>query len=494
MIGISIRIYNFPNALSEINCDEIMTIVNSKSIVDSGADIGGISFPVYLHAWGGQSVILLYFMALSIKILGYTLFAIRLPMILASIISLFVFYDLCKKISKSENLALIALGLVVISPWHILQSIWALDCNMFPHFLLFSIDLLYTGLDKNKNVLIYISMIFFALSLYCYGVAIYFVPLFLFILVIYLLKTKKIKPKQTIMCIAIFFVIGLPIITMFFINAFHINNSIHIGPITIPYYESLTRTQDMIFFSEKPIKQLSENFMQTLNVIFVQDDTAVWNAPKLFGTTYRITLIFAIVGIVSIIKKFLKDKKQTNNFMVITWICVSFITGLVVNKTNINRLNSIWYVILILAMFGIYSLHEKIKWKKTFKISMISVYWAIFITFSIYFYGYYVNVIDESGAFSRGFYQALNYVNCLDENTVIYDNIRNDGCLKLYIDFNNNDKKTYKEICTQDELDEKMRDIGKDEVLIIDIEQREYGNLENAKKFGKYIISVKEYL
>ena len=99
IIGIAVRIYNFPNALKEINTDEIMTIANAKSIVDTGKELSGISFPVYLQGWGGQSVILLYLMVLSIKIFGLSLFAIRLPMLLISIISLFVFYNLVKKIN-----------------------------------------------------------------------------------------------------------------------------------------------------------------------------------------------------------------------------------------------------------------------------------------------------------------------------------------------------------------------------------------------------------
>lgn len=70
---------------------------------------GGISFPVYLQGWGGQSVMLLYLMSLSIKIFGYNLFAIRFPMLLISIISMFVFYDLVKRITKNRNTAIIAL-------------------------------------------------------------------------------------------------------------------------------------------------------------------------------------------------------------------------------------------------------------------------------------------------------------------------------------------------------------------------------------------------
>lgn len=36
VLGIVVRIYHYPSAISEMNCDEIMTTVNAKAIVDTG--------------------------------------------------------------------------------------------------------------------------------------------------------------------------------------------------------------------------------------------------------------------------------------------------------------------------------------------------------------------------------------------------------------------------------------------------------------------------
>ena len=186
LLGIAVRIYEFPTAIREMNSDEIMTAVNAVSIAQTGKDIGEISFPVYLQGWGGQSVILLYLMVISVKILGNTLLAVRLPMLIVSILGMIICYDLTKRITKNKTIGLIALGLVAISPWHILQSIWSLDCNMFPHFFLFATDIFVIALQKKKKAILCISMIFYAISLYGYGLAIYFVPLFLLVIAIYL--------------------------------------------------------------------------------------------------------------------------------------------------------------------------------------------------------------------------------------------------------------------------------------------------------------------
>ena len=107
IIAIFVRIYKFPNALKEVNSDEMMLAVNAKSIADTGKDINGISYPVYLLGFGGQSVLLLYLIVFCIKIFGYSLFAIRLPLLIISIVSLVVFYDLIRRISKNNTIHLL---------------------------------------------------------------------------------------------------------------------------------------------------------------------------------------------------------------------------------------------------------------------------------------------------------------------------------------------------------------------------------------------------
>ena len=177
--------------------------------------------------------------------------------------------------------------------------------------------------------------------------------------------------------------------------------------------------------------------------------------------------------------------------MLITWLSTSILTSFIVNEANINRLNSIWYVILILAGIGIYEGYQKIKYKKVYAICVGALYTTIFIAYTIYFYGYYTEVVDQSGTFSRGFFQSLNYVETLEQKTVLYDNIKNDGCLELYIQFEHAQNKEYKEIRDENELKEKIKNIGEDEVLILDIEKKQYENVENSHQIGDFLVITK---
>ena len=73
IIGIIVRIYNFPKDCGKIHADEVLTILNAKSISDTGKDLDGQTFPTYIQGIGGQSVVLTYLMSLSMKLFGYTL-------------------------------------------------------------------------------------------------------------------------------------------------------------------------------------------------------------------------------------------------------------------------------------------------------------------------------------------------------------------------------------------------------------------------------------
>lgn len=491
ILGIAVRIYGFPTAIREMNSDEVMTAVNSASIAQTGKDIGGISFPVYLQGWGGQSVILLYLMVITMKLLGQTLLTVRLPMLLVSILGMIVSYDLTKRITKSKTIGLIALGLVAISPWHILQSIWSLDCNMFPHFFLFATDIFVIALQKKKKSILYVSMLFYAVSLYGYGLAIYFVPLFLLAMAIYLCKTKQISVKQILICGILFILLSLPLVTMFAINGLQIKESIQIGPITIPYYDSLSRTKDMLFFSENFLEQLGENIVSTIKLLVQQEDGGEWNTPKPFGTIYYATMIFALIGIGIEWKNRKKQEdtdRKTGAFLLQIWLLLSVVIGIVINEANVNRLNIIWYPLMIVAAIGIYRIYEKIKYKKAYTIGVLTFYIALFTCFIVYFYGTYTQVVENSGCFSRGFYRALQYAQEQEETQVLYDNIKNDGCLALYIRFRNDANKEYQEIRGEEELKEKIQHLEENQLLIIDTEFKQYEGLEQGEKIGDFVI------
>ena len=496
-LAIFVRIYEFPNALKEVGSDEMMLAVNAKSIADTGRDINGTSYPVYILGWGGQSVALLYLIVAFIKIFGYSLFTIRLPLLIISIISLFVFYDLIRRISKNNTIALIGLALLAISPWHILHGLWALDCNILPHIILIAVYLLYIGVTKGKRLILYLSMVFFAITLYSYGIAIYFTPILLVIVAIYLVRSKEISIFDLIMCIIIFSLLAMPIVLMFIINILKIGKNIYIGNITIPYYESLSRTNDMLFFSPNILIQLFINIGFTILIILGEYDGCQWNSSLIFGTTYHITLILLIITIIfglkskKNIKKNIMDDEKFPRFLIISWVCTSIFTGVVINQTNINRLNTIWYPLIILATFKLYYFYNYFKdiKNKTYLNSTISIFIVLFISYIAYFNCYYSHCIDMSICFSRGMYQALKYTNTLNSNNISVDNLDNDGSIDIYLKSNDYfTNKSYSTLKSQDELNMALSNLKYGEVIILNQKREIDTNNYICINFGEYYV------
>lgn len=480
LIAILVRVYQWPDLL-ELNVDESMTALNAKAIAETGKDLTGVSFPVYLEAWGfaGQSVMLAYIMAFFIKIFGFSLFSIRLPMILISLISLFIFYDFAKRIFKSKKVALVAFAFLAISPWHILQSKWSIDCNMFPHFALISIYLLYRGIT-DKKIFLYLSMIFFGLTMYTYGIAIYFVPFFLLISAIYLFINKKVTLKDLIICILIYFVTFTPLLIMYIINFFKINESINLGIFTIKYFPNSTRTDDMLLFSNNIIFQLLENLKTLFNIIFKQYDYLEWNATNIFGTTYHISIIFIFIGI---IYYFIKKEKNIGIKLFILWTFLSLFVGVFINGTNINRLNIIWYPLLFLTVYGLYLIYKKIKYKRVFMVLISFIYIILFVSYNVFFYNSYYDEINHSGCFSNGLKEGILFVKNIDKEKY-YLNFNNDGGFKIYID-------TYNAVLNTDIKEIKdIKNLDKESIYIVQKENIDKVDISEFKFYiyGNYYI------
>lgn len=409
IIAILARVIGWPEAIKEVNCDEIMTAVNAKSIADTGKDIYGTSFPVYLEAWHytGQSTLLMYIMAIVIKLFGASIFTVRLPMLLISIISLFVVFDFARRIFKNKNIAYILLALLAITPWHIMQARWSIDCNMFSHFLLISIYLLYLGLRSQKRKWLYISMVFFGLTMYTYGLSIYVVPLFLLIMAIYLLRKKEISIKELVICMVVYLLVSTPILLMYVVNFFHLQD-IHLGPITIQYFKETNRVGDMLFFiPNNHLQQLNSNVKYTLNTMFMQYDAFPWNAIYGYGTIYLISIVFFFIGIIELIR----NKEQWDSVgkvMIALWLILSIALGLIVSQININRLNCIWYPMLFITAYGIYEFCKISSNKYVWAIIGI-IYIGMFVGFTNEYYTRQIQSIETNRLWSNGLIRAAEY-------------------------------------------------------------------------------------
>jgi len=189
-IGSIVRLVLIGSVPPGLNQDEASIGYDAYAILHYGIDRNGIHNPIHLIAWGsGQNALYAYFSMPFIYLLGLTPLTTRAVSIIFGIIGLLAFYYLVKRLSNNKHLGLISMFLLAISPWHIMMSRWGLESNLFPSLVLLSVLLLIVSYQRYKYFPVACGL--FALSLYAYGTAYFFIPVFLLLVLIYSFLCKK---------------------------------------------------------------------------------------------------------------------------------------------------------------------------------------------------------------------------------------------------------------------------------------------------------------
>ncbi|MEK6867264.1 MAG: hypothetical protein AABX98_00435, partial [Nanoarchaeota archaeon] len=94
----SLRVYDLADNPPGLYIDEVSSAYNAYSIMKTGMDEHGVSFPLFFEAFGEyRHGLYVYSMIPSIWIFGLNDFGTRFTSVVVGMLSLFVFYLLIKK-------------------------------------------------------------------------------------------------------------------------------------------------------------------------------------------------------------------------------------------------------------------------------------------------------------------------------------------------------------------------------------------------------------
>lgn len=334
--------------------DEAFAGYEAYSLLHYGIDSHGYHMPVYLETWGsGMSVLEAYFEIPFIWLLGLNSLSIRIPQMLLGILILPAFYGCCKMV-RNESFGLIGLFILAISPWHIILSRWGLDANLLPAFMVFGTYFLLKA-TKNKYM-IYVSMIFYGLSLYCYAAAWLVMPIIIGGSILYLIITKKLSlDLHLFLSILILTIMATPLLLFVLVNTDHLVEIV--TPIISMPRLTVFRSGDL---ATTPAIIL-QNLLGMLKLLFItQDDNLGLNAVPGYGLYYYVGPIFIVIVIIVSIYKIIKSvthKKDilSLNTIFIIWFVCAVLHGCLVEST-LTRINIAYIPLTYLIAEGIYSL------------------------------------------------------------------------------------------------------------------------------------------
>lgn len=195
VLAFVLRFYQLGAIPPSLDWDEASTGYNAYSILKTGKDEFGQSYPFLFRAFDGYvPPVLVYLNGVSISIFGLSEFAVRLPNALLSSLSVLGLYFLIYQLTQSKKVAGMSALFLAISPWHITYSRVNFFATLPVFFVVFGTYLFVLAI-KNKYLLV-VSAILFILAIFSYFSAYVFVPIFTFGLIVLFRKSFSLVSKS----------------------------------------------------------------------------------------------------------------------------------------------------------------------------------------------------------------------------------------------------------------------------------------------------------
>ncbi len=412
-IGIYARVWEFGSLPPGLNPDEASIGVEAYYIYKFGMDRYGMSYPVHLISWGsGQNALYAYLLIPFVALRGINAESVRLPVMLSGIFSLPLVFIAGERL-LGRKFAFVTMFFMAISPWHIVNTRWAVESNIMPFFFLAGFTALLVS--NTKNWWFVISSALFSLCLYAYGTAYVGVPVFLLFVIPILIYSKRISVWQALTGLVVFLLIALPIILFIVINTFQLD-TMYINMVSIPRLPVEARYETMTaVFGERPLNAIWENAVIMSKVLWAQEDAFPWNFVAPFGYFYKFTFPLAAVGFLLTLPFAGPRENRTERWFLFSWMVAALTVG-ILHPVNLTRINLIFTPILLcIAVFVL--MLEKYS-PPTLPVTML-VLSVGFVLFNQAYHG------DEyrrkaSGIFNDGIIPAIEYATVNSDSLICF--------------------------------------------------------------------------
>lgn len=394
--------------------DEVSLGYNAFSILKSGADEHGTSFPgTNFAAFGDYKPPLYIYTAVpSIALFDLTPLAVRFPSAFFGLLTVFITYFLAKKIFVEDKIAQLSAFFLAISPWHLQFSRAAFEANIGLFFSTLGVYLFFKFRDN--KYFIFPSLICFAAAMYTFSGQRLFVP---FILIILAVKFHAEIRKNIITFLSAGFIFLVLLYPLFNFTTKTIEGRLRFDEVTIfkdldPIDRS-TKFRELddfstlssiihnrrVFFTYEYLINYFDAFDPTF--LFFKGDVNPRLSIREIGHLYYFELPFVILGIYFLIKR-----RNEFSFVIIAWLLVSPLGPATARETpHALRMIHILPTFQLIAAYGIYHFLKIISVRK-FLIVLLSSS-AAYCVFN-YLHSYYVHYpLEYSGQWQYGYKQAV---------------------------------------------------------------------------------------
>lgn len=420
-----------------LNADEAAIGYNAYSLILTGHDEHGNSWPIHFQSFNDYKPGLYFYIVLPfVKLIGLNEWAVRIPGATFGVLSVLMVFLLVKELFKNEKFAIISTLFLAISPWHIQFSRGGWEVNTATFFLLCGLYFFFKSFKENifsKNVVnIVVSSVFFVASLYTYHAARVIVPLIgLSLVLIYKDRVfKNFKPYILFTVLSVFLLIPL------------------VKDLTSP--GALSRVAGVGLFADPGprnrineqrgehgnvsniVGKLMHNKAVNYGLAFAQNWTSHFHGEFLFlsgdsiqrnkvpetGEMYLFDILFLLVGLVMVARNWSKEW----NFVTVWLVLAPIASSLTFQAPNALRSQNMAIPLVIISAYGLAGIVDQFdKNKKLKRIGTVLLAVLILWNFARYQHMYWNHMSKEYPYSSQ--YGVKELVSYVQANGAKYKNV-----------------------------------------------------------------------
>lgn len=304
-------------APAELTAGEQAILSAAQSLWRTGRDAWGNPWPAMLPGEGGEGLgpLMVWLTLLLQAALGASAFAVRLPVLLVSLLALWALWSLLRAYAP-EDFALCAFLLCAIAPWFLLQTHRIDGFALLPHLMVIAIWLLLRPQNRWMGWLC--GCLVLALCMYAGDAGWYIAPLFLLMAAGILWRAGRLKGPGVLCGLLVFLLLSAPAIGTWAVNQFDLPGRRVLG-MYAPRIEGYAHTQDGIWrrnpvpmdqmedrqMMEQPVVELvygqmvQTGYLAVERLVFQITDAGAEEAqayPASQGTLYLFSLPFTLLG------------------------------------------------------------------------------------------------------------------------------------------------------------------------------------------------------
>lgn len=168
-IAFLLRLWDITNVPPGVNRDEASIGITAYSLMTTGKDEYGRTFPISFESFGDWKLPLYIYTTIPfIKLFGLTELAVRLPSVLAGVGSVVAVFFLARMLYASELVALLAAFSLAIMPWHVHISRVESEAIVSVFFTLIGSVQFLRGIRNKSATSLTASAILFGLTYWTY--------------------------------------------------------------------------------------------------------------------------------------------------------------------------------------------------------------------------------------------------------------------------------------------------------------------------------------